>query len=621
MRLGGVSMDALINVTVIWSIIGACALLLGIVHATRWFLDRDARADLSFAVVAVSFVGVAYVELRLMHAANAAEWGDWMRWLHLPLFGLLVGTAVFTNQILGTGRRWLLWAFIVLRGVTLVVNFSVRPNFNFDTIKSSKQIRFRGDNVSVVGEAVTGRWQLLGTLSALLLVAFLADATIAAWRRGREAARTSAVVVGVSSLLFVLVAGIYAQLVIWDVLAAPFVITPAFIPLLLVMSFEIGRDMMRSSILAKRLHDSRHRLELAAGSANLGLWEWDGRKQFILATRAARQMFGLQSHESRNFRRWLERVHPEDAHRLVREIEGAVHSGKSYDTDFRIRLDDGSVRWIHAHGQAESAKHGGPALVRGALRDVTEQRRSQDETHELRRELAHSGRVSLLGQLATSLAHELSQPLGAILRNAEAAEMLLDSRSPDLEELKAIVADIQRDDRRARDVIDRLRSLLNRRKVAEQSITIDGLMQDVLELVRGDATSRGITLEHVPSPGLPLVVGDRVQLSQVLLNLTLNAMDAVAGQPTFQRTVVMWSHAPGNGEVELCVKDSGVGVTPELARRVFEPFYTTKSAGMGMGLAISRTIAEAHDGSLSVESNEQGGATFRLRLPAGKAEA
>jgi two-component system, LuxR family, sensor kinase FixL len=284
-------------------------------------------------------------------------------------------------------------------------------------------------------------------------------------------------------------------------------------------------------------------------------------------------------------------------------------------------LDDGSVRWIHAHGQAESAKHGGPALVRGALRDVTEQRRSQDETHELRRELAHSGRVSLLGQLATSLAHELSQPLGAILRNAEAAEMLLDSRSPDLEELKAIVADIQRDDRRARDVIDRLRSLLNRRKVAEQSITIDGLMQDVLELVRGDATSRGITLEHVPSPGLPLVVGDRVQLSQVLLNLTLNAMDAVAGQPTFQRTVVMWSHAPGNGEVELCVKDSGVGVTPELARRVFEPFYTTKSAGMGMGLAISRTIAEAHDGSLSVESNEQGGATFRLRLPAGKAEA
>jgi two-component system, chemotaxis family, CheB/CheR fusion protein len=98
-------------------------------------------------------------------------------------------------------------------------------------------------------------------------------------------------------------------------------------------------------------------------------------------------------------------------------------------------------------------------------------------------------------------------------------------------------------------------------------------------------------------------------------------MDAVAGQPAFQRTVVMWSHTPGSGEVELCVKDSGVGVTPELARRVFEPFYTTKSTGMGMGLAISRTIAEAHDGSLTVESNEQGGATFRLRLPAGKAEA
>jgi two-component system, LuxR family, sensor kinase FixL len=614
-------LDAPFNFAMVWSMIAACVMLLGVVHAIRWLLDRDARADLTFAIIAASFVGVAYVELRLMHAADAAEWGDWMRWLHLPLFGLLVGTAVFTHQILGTGRRWLLWAFIVLRGVTLVVNFSVRPNFNFDAIESIEQIRFLGDNVSVVGEAVTGRWQLLGTLSALLLVAFLLDATVAAWRRGREAARTSAVVVGVSSLLFVLIAGIYAQLVIWDVLAAPFVITPAFIPLLLVMSFEIGRDMMRSSILAKRLHDSRHRLELAAGSADLGLWEWDGRRQFVLATRQARQLFGLPSRGSRNFRRWLERVHPDDAHRLVREIERAVHSGQYYDSDFRIRLDDGSVRWIHARGQAEPAKLGGPAIVRGALRDVTLQRRSEEETHQLRQELAHAGRVSLLGQLSSSLAHELSQPLSAILRNAEAAGMLLESKVPDLEELKAIVTDIQRDDRRARDVIDRLRTLLKRRKVAEQSISIDALMQEVLELVRVDAHSRGVHLEHVPSPGLPQVCGDRVQLSQVLLNLTINAMDAVAGQPAFRRTIVLWAHAPGESEVELCVKDGGDGVTPELARKVFEPFYTTKSTGMGMGLAISRSIAEAHDGSLTVECNEQGGATFRLRLPARKAVA
>ena len=612
-------MDALINVAMVWSMIAACVMLLGVVHAIRWLLDRDARADLTFAIVAASFVGVAYVELRLMHAADAVEWGDWLRWLHLPLFGLLVGTAVFTQQILGSGRRWLLWSFIALRGVTLVVNFSVRPNFNFDVVESIKQVRFFGDNVSVIGEAVTGRWQLLGTLSALLLVAFLLDATIAAWRRGREAARNSAVVVGFSSLLFVLIAGIYAQLVIWDIVAAPFVITPAFLLPLLAMSFELSRDMVRASVLAKRLHDSRHRLELAAGSADLGLWEWDGRKQFVLATRQARKLFGLPSRGSRNFRRWLERVHPDDAHRLVREIERAVHSGQYYDSDFRVRLDDGSVRWIHARGQAEPTKFGGPAVVRGALRDVTSQRRSEEVTHELRHELAHAGRVSLLGQLSSSLAHELSQPLSAILRNAEAAGMLLESRAPDLEELKAIVTDIQRDDRRARDVIDRLRTLLNRRKIAEQSISIDALMQDVLELVRVDAHSRGVILEHVPSPGLPRVCGDRVQLSQVLLNLTINAMDAVAEQPAFRRTIVLWSHAPGDGEVELCVKDSGVGVAPDLARKVFEPFYTTKSTGMGMGLAISRSIADAHDGSLTVENNEQGGATFRLRLPAQQA--
>ena len=143
-------------------------------------------------------MGFAYSELHLMNAADAAEWGVWFRWSHLPLFGLLAGTAVFAHQILDTGRRWLLWGFIGLRGIILVVNFAVHPNMTFDAIESIKQVRFFGDLVSVVDQAITGRWQILGTLSTLLLVAYLLDATIAAWRRGTEAARNSAVVVGVA---------------------------------------------------------------------------------------------------------------------------------------------------------------------------------------------------------------------------------------------------------------------------------------------------------------------------------------------------------------------------------------------------------------------------------------
>ena len=235
---------------------------------------------------------------------------------------------------------------------------------------------------------------------------------------------------------------------------------------------------------------------------------------------------------------------------------------------------------------------------------------------ELRRELAHAGRVSMLGQLASSLAHELSQPLGAILRNAEAAGMVLDSKSPDHEELKAIVTDILRDDRRAREVVDRLRTMLRRRPAELQVVTADSLLEDVVALVRADAASRDIAIEQLPSPGNLKVDGDRVQLSQVLLNLVINAMDAVAELPSVQRNVTLGARTAPDGQVEFYVADSGPGIPPEFARKIFEPFFTTKPSGMGIGLAISRTIAEAHGGSLTMETQLHGGTTFRMTLPA-----
>jgi len=222
----------------------------------------------------------------------------------------------------------------------------------------------------------------------------------------------------------------------------------------------------------------------------------------------------------------------------------------------------------------------------------------------------------MLSQLSSSLAHEISQPLGAILRNAEAAGMMLDAAAPDHEELKAIIADILRDDRRAREVIDRLRTMLKRRPAERTLVTVDGLLQDVLALVVADAASRSVRIEHLASPTLPPVSGDRVALTQVLLNLVLNAMDAVADRPAEQRRVFLRAEAGTAGGVDLCVSDSGHGIPAGLERRVFDPFYTTKSSGMGLGLAISRGIAEAHGGTLTCENNDQGGASFHFCLPA-----
>jgi two-component system sensor kinase FixL len=249
------------------------------------------------------------------------------------------------------------------------------------------------------------------------------------------------------------------------------------------------------------------------------------------------------------------------------------------------------------------------------LRDVTEQLRSREEIEELRRELAHAGRVSVLGTLSSSLVHELSQPLGAILLNAEAGELLLQRPDPDLEEIRQILADIRRDDSRAAEVIESLRRLLKRRQLEFAPVSVEGLVQDVAVLMKSDAIARNVTLECRFEAALPQVCGDRVHLSQVLINMVMNGMDAVADMPSSMRQVTMQARANGGDQVELAVIDSGTGVPDPIMPRIFEPFFTTKAAGMGMGLSVSRTIVDAHGGKLWAENRAEGGATFRVTLP------
>lgn len=248
-------------------------------------------------------------------------------------------------------------------------------------------------------------------------------------------------------------------------------------------------------------------------------------------------------------------------------------------------------------------------------RDITEQKNAERDAHELRANLAHSGRVTVLGQLASSIAHELSQPLGAILRNTEAAELLLKMDPPDLEELRAIIADIQSDDQRATQVIDRLRSLLKRRSLEMQPLEINGMIAEVLSLLQSDAAARRVKLGYSATPGLLEVQGDRIHLQQVLLNLVVNAMDAIAGVEADKRQIQVTTQRSGIQEIEICVCDNGPGIPSELLGRLFDPFFTTKSSGMGMGLTVSKTIVEAHGGKIRAQNRPEGGACFCFTLP------
>jgi signal transduction histidine kinase len=231
--------------------------------------------------------------------------------------------------------------------------------------------------------------------------------------------------------------------------------------------------------------------------------------------------------------------------------------------------------------------------------------------------MAHLDRRAAMGELATSLAHELNQPLNAILQNAGVAQMLLNSTAvpPALGELVDIVGDIRHDDIRASEVIRRMRQLLQKREVESAPVDLNEAVRDTAAIVQPDARSRGIELDLVLADGLRPVLGDRVHLQQVVLNLLMNAIDAVTAMPLDHRRVrVLSSHR--DGEVRLAVADTGPGIATERLNEIFEPFYTTKSGtGMGMGLAIARGIVEAHGGRLTAENNAGGGATVSFSIP------
>ena len=303
------------------------------------------------------------------------------------------------------------------------------------------------------------------------------------------------------------------------------------------------------------------------------------------------------------------------------ELSAANQDGRWQDPGvrlaFQVQPSFWQTPWFQAVVLASLVGFGGLTtwweVRRRHRRTVAELNR----TNQQQAEVAHVGRLAVMGELTSSLAHELNQPIGAILRNAEAAEIFLQNPSPDLDEIRAILADIRSDNHRAGAVIDRIRSMVKRRPFKSEVVDFHRLAVEVIQLVRPDAGMRNVHLTLEPVSSLPQVRGDRIQLQQVLLNLIINAMDALKDSTANDRRVTVRIQAAGS-HVEVAVCDSGHGIPPEMLAHIFDPFFTTKPNGMGMGLPICLRIIEAHAGKLWAENNSDGGASFHVSLPVAK---
>jgi signal transduction histidine kinase len=421
-------------------------------------------------------------------------------------------------------------------------------------------------------------------------------------------------------LATVVLSSVLTQLVIWRVVQMPILVIPPFLIALTAMAFEVNRDLLRASRLARDLRESQQRVELALNAAGGGLWTWDVVAGRIWATDRARALLGLPAVGEIRATELLRIADSDTSSQLGTSLRQALERGGEYAMQIRVELRDAAARWIVARGSVELDANGKPEIVHGAVRDVTHEHAKEEETNELRRRLAHAGRVTMLGQLASGLAHELSQPLSAIQQNIETAQILLTRDPVDLRELRQIVEDVLRDNRRGAEVVQRLRAWFTQGRINKEAVRMQEIVQDMVTLVRTDALTKHVAVESAVPRTLPLVHADRVHLSQVLLNLIMNAMEAAVDGNAARRHVLIEARAGMDGWCEVSVADTGPGIAPDQLDRIFEPFVTAKAAGMGIGLSISRTIVEAHGGILWAESSARG-ATFRFTVPLHAANA
>lgn len=409
----------------------------------------------------------------------------------------------------------------------------------------------------------------------------------------------------------------YREPTLWEQHPRLIVVTAVVVGLQSLLIARLLVQGARRQRAEASLRESEERMALAADAAGLGMWVWDIPRDEIWATDKCRALFGFGPAERLDFQRFMDRVHPEDRDPTREAVQRALQSRREFDVEYRLRpVDGGHPRWIGARGHASFDPQGRPGRLLGVSLDVTARKAAQLQLQQQRDQLAHLSRVTTLGGLATALAHELNQPLAAIHSNAEAAELFLQKQPPDLDELRAILSDIRQDGGRAGEVIHRLRALLQKRPSRRERLDVKGLLKTLDGLLQGALMARQARLRVEAAPGLPPVWGDAVQLQQVLLNLVLNALEAMADCPPTQRLVAVRAAPRAAGGVEVSVSDQGPGFCPEKLAKWSEPFFTTKPHGMGMGLAICRTILEAHGGQLTAANNHPGpGATVRFTLP------
>lgn len=606
-------MPSMSPITILWSMAAASSLVMGVIHGMVWLADRKVRFELWFALAAICMSAYPFFDLALMAAKTQETYGAVGRWALLPISLMIAAILMLVHTYFGTGRRWLLLLALGTRLLAILVNMACEDGLFFNGISEIKHISFMGETVSQpIGEM--GKWLWIEHVGAVIWLSYIIDASVNLWRKGTVEARRRVILLGGGTVVILSLGLVQASLTVGLVIEAPVMVTPFFTILILGMGFELSRDVLRSAQLTRKLRESEQRLELAATAARLALWEWDLPSGNIWVSSTGRALYGIPSGEEVNFSRFVATLHPLDRDLVMDAVKISISTSIPFAAEYRVILPDNGERWISAAGRVEQDAAGNPLLLRGVSYDVTVRKLAEEAALDKAKTLEHLSRVAILGELTGSIAHELNQPLAALLSNAQAGKRFLKQSPPAIDEIPSILDDIEADTKRAGGIIHSMRAMLKKdASVVLQEVNLNSCLQQVLGLLRGEILACKVNITHNLVEPPPVIWAGQVEIQQVLVNLLINAFDALKTVAT-QRQVHLET-AWKDSLACVIVRDNGPGLPTKIRDRLFEPFTSTKPGGLGLGLVISRSIVEQFGGKISAENHPDGGAVFRLSLP------
>jgi two-component system sensor kinase FixL len=608
--------------TIIWSMLTSVCLTFTLLHLFVWAKGIKPKANLAFAVAAGTGAVIIGMEMTAMQSTSIEQIAMIMRWVHLPVLFLWLAIFYFVRCYFEAGSLWLAWTGGILRALALILSFTTGQSLFFNEITHLKRIELIGGETISIAQGSLNPWYVVGPLSTFVLAVFVGHAAYTLWRSGTDTGRRRAILFSGSITFFLIIAPIHTALVNAGIIDSPYLVGFSFLPILLAMSYELSYDMLHAAQIAHQLrlreaeaYINKRRMKLAVSAADLRLWEWDMVRDQIWSSDKNRTLYGFAEPKEISFDNLLAIVYKEDREQVRLAVEKSITGNGNYENEYRIQMPDGRICWFHSRGRVDFDNRHQPLRMLGVTIDITRRKQAELEAQQQRNELAHLSRVNLLGELSGSLAHELNQPLTAILSNAQAAQRFLMRDKPDLAEVRNILGDIVAEEKRAGDIIQRLRLLLKKGEIQRLALDLNKVIHEVLKLLHSDLVNHSVAVNLDLDQKLPLVMGDRIQLQQVLLNLIMNACEAMSRQNEKNCKLVIRTEQIENNKVRIAIVDQGSGIPGELIDSIFEPFFTTKTHGMGLGLTICRTIITAHDGQLWAVNNSPAGATFYFTLP------